>query len=296
KGESKQIADPIAHILYAKLNDDEANVCVITANQSLEIIERKSKGWGKGFEIKRKQIASNVVAATFCNKDYKTGGYYVTTDGVLRQWGEKTIYKGQDNLVVSNVASVTQFRDDYLLFIKRDGTLWIMGDTDYVIGRDCESPVQIASDVDFIGAVGYRNLYFIKKDGALWGLGYNYHGQIGDGTTVNRTEPVQVKVPETPLSVLQTSQAPPKPAISDPISAPQPEQTTQKKPADETTDKISAIIEENLPKIPEPVPNENTGATSKPTPKPKSDNRSERIRRAVGTGLQIYKAAQGMKK
>ncbi|MDR2643031.1 MAG: hypothetical protein LBC74_09575 [Planctomycetaceae bacterium] len=53
-----------------------------------------------------------------------------------------------------------------------------------------------------------------------------------------------------------------------------------KKPADETTDKIKPIIEENV------------GATSKP----KSDNRSERIRRAIGSGLQIYNAVQGMKK
>jgi formylglycine-generating enzyme required for sulfatase activity len=33
---------------------------------------------------------------------------------------------------------------------------------------------------------------FVKTDGTLWGMGYNSNGQLGDGTSTNRTSPVQV--------------------------------------------------------------------------------------------------------
>jgi len=33
---------------------------------------------------------------------------------------------------------------------------------------------------------------FIKTDGTLWGVGYNYYGQLGDGTTTDRQSPVQI--------------------------------------------------------------------------------------------------------
>ena len=32
----------------------------------------------------------------------------------------------------------------------------------------------------------------LKSDGTLWAWGYNGYGQLGDGTTVSKTSPVQV--------------------------------------------------------------------------------------------------------
>ena len=32
----------------------------------------------------------------------------------------------------------------------------------------------------------------IKTDGTLWGVGNGYSGQLGDGTTVSRSSPVQI--------------------------------------------------------------------------------------------------------
>ena len=34
--------------------------------------------------------------------------------------------------------------------------------------------------------------YYLKADGTLWAWGQNYSGEIGDGTTMNRSSPVQV--------------------------------------------------------------------------------------------------------
>ena len=41
-------------------------------------------------------------------------------------------------------------------------------------------------------AAGYDHGMVIKKDGTLWTFGNNYYGELGDGTTVNRSTPVKV--------------------------------------------------------------------------------------------------------
>jgi len=41
-------------------------------------------------------------------------------------------------------------------------------------------------------AAGSYHTVAVKTDGTLWAWGYNYDGQLGDGTTVNKSSPVQV--------------------------------------------------------------------------------------------------------
>src|SRR3989337_2185821 len=41
-------------------------------------------------------------------------------------------------------------------------------------------------------AAGSYHTLAIKSDGTLWAWGYNYAGQLGDGTTSNKTTPVQI--------------------------------------------------------------------------------------------------------
>ncbi len=38
---------------------------------------------------------------------------------------------------------------------------------------------------------GTNHSLAIKSDGTLWAWGYNYYGQLGDGTRTNRTVPTQ---------------------------------------------------------------------------------------------------------
>ena len=44
----------------------------------------------------------------------------------------------------------------------------------------------------FSYASNIESSLFIKSDGSLWTMGKNDYGQLGDGTTVNRTNPVKI--------------------------------------------------------------------------------------------------------
>ncbi|MCH7226658.1 RCC1 domain-containing protein [Haloferula sp. A504] len=41
-------------------------------------------------------------------------------------------------------------------------------------------------------AAGWAHSLFLGNDGTLWAMGYNYYGQLGDGTMTDRRRPVQV--------------------------------------------------------------------------------------------------------
>jgi hypothetical protein len=55
---------------------------------------------------------------------------------------------------------------------------------------------QVTAGQDFVkvasGGSGARHSTGIRSDGTLWAWGYNGFGQLGDGTNINRTSPVQV--------------------------------------------------------------------------------------------------------
>jgi alpha-tubulin suppressor-like RCC1 family protein len=51
--------------------------------------------------------------------------------------------------------------------------------------------VQVLTGVSAV-AVGGGHTLALKQDGSLWDWGYNFWGQLGDGSTTDRTTPVQV--------------------------------------------------------------------------------------------------------
>lgn len=55
-------------------------------------------------------------------------------------------------------------------------------------GKEKTSPVKIMDGVKSVAA-GYYHALAVKTDGSLWTWGYNYYGQLGDGTTVNSLTP-----------------------------------------------------------------------------------------------------------
>ena len=51
--------------------------------------------------------------------------------------------------------------------------------------------VSLIGGVVAIAGGGYHSMA-LKSDGTVWAWGANYYGQLGDGSTTNRTTPVQV--------------------------------------------------------------------------------------------------------
>jgi alpha-tubulin suppressor-like RCC1 family protein len=138
----------------------------------------------------------------------------IKTDGTLWLWGRNIVGNLGDNTItaksspVQTIAGGTNWKQvacgvDSVAAIKTDGTLWLWGgNIDGQLGDGTvlsrSSPVQtIAGGTNWKQvACGFttaveNHTAAIKTDGTLWLWGGNSEGQLGDGTTTNRSSPVQ---------------------------------------------------------------------------------------------------------
>jgi len=91
---------------------------------------------------------------------------------------------------LSDVYMEKQYFGDKLLWLWGDNSYGILGDNTIV---SKSSPVQtVASGTNWskIGS-GYSHMAGIKTDGTLWTWGSNAFGELGDGTAIHRSSPVQ---------------------------------------------------------------------------------------------------------
>ncbi|MDR2898940.1 MAG: hypothetical protein LBU94_01345 [Clostridiales bacterium] len=130
----------------------------------------------------------------------------IKTDGSLWAWGDNkygqlgdgtTKNKSRPIKITDNVSSVS-VGTFFVMAVKTDGSLWAWGNVDdstreffELVQQYENSPKKILDDVSSV-SVGYRHTVAIKTDGSLWAWGNNGSGQLGDGTTTNRRNPIKI--------------------------------------------------------------------------------------------------------
>ena len=135
------------------------------------------------------------------------------TDGSLWTWGNNSSGQLGDGTtenrstsvkVLDGVAEVS-LGSYHSAALKTDGSLWTWGENEFgqlgdgttsnssvpICIVDAESPEVLAGPIKQI-SMGGAHSAALKTDGSLWTWGGNGFGQLGDGTTTNRSAPVKV--------------------------------------------------------------------------------------------------------
>jgi len=124
-------------------------------------------------------------------------------DGTIWPKSNPVLVRNIDGSPLTGVVGITTGHS-HNAYLKSDGTVWAVGSNYYgQLGDGTtthrSNPVQVMN-VDgsaFSGVVdmslGHNHSVFLKSDGTVWAVGRNPQGQLGDGTTTDRLNLVQVK-------------------------------------------------------------------------------------------------------
>ena len=134
---------------------------------------------------------------------------FVCTDATARtcgygahgQLGDGTTIDKSTPVQVSGLTGITAVAGAYKssLFLKNNGTVWACGfNANGQLGDgttiDKSTPVQVSpawgGSITAVAA-GRDHSLFLKNDGSVWACGWNIYGQLGDGTGINQSIPVQ---------------------------------------------------------------------------------------------------------
>jgi alpha-tubulin suppressor-like RCC1 family protein len=90
-----------------------------------------------------------------------------------------------EEIVASNVTAIAAGTSDSL-FLKSDGSLWVMGSGDEgELGDGTDNNTNLPERIVVRGVTaifaGSAHNLFLKSDGSLWAMGWDAFGQLGDG-------------------------------------------------------------------------------------------------------------------
>ena len=142
-------------------------------------------------------VASTDVHSVFLKND---GTVWSCGNNDYGQLGDGTNTNRKTPVKISELNGITAIAggNRLSLFLKNDGTVWACGNNAFgQLGDGTTThrniPVQVLglSGVTAIAAGWFAYSVFLKNDNSFWAVGYNDYGQLGDGTTTNKSTPVQ---------------------------------------------------------------------------------------------------------
>jgi alpha-tubulin suppressor-like RCC1 family protein len=140
-------------------------------------------------------------------KDYTAG---IRTNGTLYLWGANTCGKLGDSSTINKSSPVStngggfnwcviSLGDDHAIGIKADGTAWTWGrnsagqlGSGNTINRSSPALVAGSASTWCDVTAGFSESAGVQTTGTLWTWGCNNLGQLGTGTTINRSSPVTI--------------------------------------------------------------------------------------------------------
>ena len=136
------------------------------------------------------------VWATGSNSNGKLG------DGTTTNRSNPVQVKNSDGTGLSGVIDISA-GSSHTVYLKSDGSVWATGGNGYgqlgdgtTTNRSNPVVVKNSDDTGLSGVVGISggsdHTVYLKSDGSVWATGYNNRGQLGDGTTTDRSNPMQV--------------------------------------------------------------------------------------------------------
>jgi alpha-tubulin suppressor-like RCC1 family protein len=132
--------------------------------------------------------------------------YALKSDGTVWAWGINSSAQLGDGTTtertrpvqttgLTNVVGIAG-GDFYGAAVKADGSVWVWGNAGLItgtLGTTHFTPVQVAGIQNVTAiAAGSNHLLMLKSDKTVWSVGANANGQLGDGSSTDRTTPVQV--------------------------------------------------------------------------------------------------------
>ena len=105
-----------------------------------------------------------------------------------------------NNVVAISAGGDTSSNSNHTIAVRNDGTVWTWGRN--LFGQlgdgtrtNRSTPVKVQNLENIITiSTGFAHTVAVRNDGTVWTWGRNdIHGQLGDGTTTNRSAPVQVQ-------------------------------------------------------------------------------------------------------
>ena len=170
--------------------------------------------------VKSTPVSVSSLSAAFIAVE--TGGehsLFLKSDGTVwacgknnfGQLGDGTTTDKSTPVQISSLSGIIAISagSSYSLFLKNDSTVWACGyNASGQLGDgttiDKSAPIQVSSLIApcIAIAAGHQHSLFLKNDSTVWACGYNNTGQLGDGTTTDKSTPVQVSSLSTPCMAL----------------------------------------------------------------------------------------------